>query len=171
MAVNKVVYDGETLIDTSGVTVTSETMVKGVTALNAAGEEIEGTFDPDIYQTKTDETLETESKEVVGAINEVNGKTVDKIRQIDLWYGEKIDVSYYGVDGIAWEDEFSFFNENEDSIKSGAIYHRIPIMAGDNVTFEVDGENQIVKINSTGVSKEYVDNLFANIANGDEVAY
>ena len=45
MAVNKVVYAGETLIDTSGVTVTADNMVKGVTALNSAGEEIEGTID------------------------------------------------------------------------------------------------------------------------------
>ena len=38
MAVNKVVYGGEILIDTSGVTVTKDTLAEGVTALNAAGD-------------------------------------------------------------------------------------------------------------------------------------
>lgn len=250
MGVNKVdLSTGENLIDLTSDTVAPETMVKGVTAHNSAGEQIEGEFDPNIYQTKEDQTLETESKKVVGAINEVNGKTVDKILEIDtyyggaeyieqnpyagitwedttavydedenvikevltyhrapflfdedtmsaeidnwgilrvsakgggdfdkisyidFWYGLKSNITAYGFDGITWGEEFAFYDENDNAFKLGESYHRIPIMAGANITFEVDEENQVVKINSTGVSKEYVDNLFANIANGDEVAY
>ena len=44
MAINKVIYDGETLIDTTGVSVTPETLAEGETALNAAGDEIVGTL-------------------------------------------------------------------------------------------------------------------------------
>ena len=74
MAVNKVTYGGKTLVDLTEDSVTPETMMKGTTAHNSAGEPIDGTFDPDIYQTKTDDSLETESKSVVGAINELNEK-------------------------------------------------------------------------------------------------
>lgn len=42
MGVNKVVYDGDTLIDLTGDTVNEATLVKGATAHNAAGERIVG---------------------------------------------------------------------------------------------------------------------------------
>lgn len=42
MGVNKVEYYGETLIDTTGTTVSEDTLMEGVTAINAAGEEITG---------------------------------------------------------------------------------------------------------------------------------
>lgn len=42
MGVNKVEYYGETLIDTTGTTVSEETLAEGETAINAAGEEITG---------------------------------------------------------------------------------------------------------------------------------
>lgn len=45
MGISKVVYNGETLIDTSTTTVTPETLARGVTAINASGESIEGTLE------------------------------------------------------------------------------------------------------------------------------
>ena len=42
MAVNEVIYNGETLIDLKGDTVTASNMARGVTAHNAAGEVITG---------------------------------------------------------------------------------------------------------------------------------
>lgn len=49
MAYNKVIYGGKTLIDLTGDTVTPDKLIKGFTAHNMAGEEIEGscTFDSD----------------------------------------------------------------------------------------------------------------------------
>ena len=44
MAVNKVVFGGNTLIDLTGVTVTPETLGEGVTSLDASGELIVGTM-------------------------------------------------------------------------------------------------------------------------------
>lgn len=41
--VNKVIYNGTTLIDTSIVTVTADNLLKGYTALNASGALITGT--------------------------------------------------------------------------------------------------------------------------------
>lgn len=53
MAVNKVVYGGEVLIDLTGLTVSPETLAEGVIAINAAGEIIVGTakFAPDHNDT------------------------------------------------------------------------------------------------------------------------
>ena len=42
MAVNKVVLGSETLLDLTGDTVTRDTLLAGLTAHNAAGEQIEG---------------------------------------------------------------------------------------------------------------------------------
>lgn len=44
MAVNKVTYGGETLIDLTGDTVTADTLAEGVTAHDASGAEIVGTM-------------------------------------------------------------------------------------------------------------------------------
>ena len=43
---NKIIYGGRTLIDLTEDTVTPETLIKGTTAHNAAGEKITGTLDP-----------------------------------------------------------------------------------------------------------------------------
>lgn len=55
MAINKVEYGQKTLIDLTSDTVTKETLVKGTSAHNAAGERIEGVFDPAEYLKKTDD--------------------------------------------------------------------------------------------------------------------
>lgn len=55
MAINKVEYGQKTLIDLTSDTVTKETLVKGTSAHNAAGEQIEGVFDPTEYLKKTDD--------------------------------------------------------------------------------------------------------------------
>lgn len=53
MAINKVEYGQKTLIDLTSDTVTKETLVKGTSAHNAAGEQIEGVFDPTEYLKKS----------------------------------------------------------------------------------------------------------------------
>ena len=100
------------------------------------------------YQPKTDENLETESKEVVGAINEVNSKTVDKINVIDEYYGDKY-IGECTEDGITWNETFALLTHSDEELRTGTLYQRIPLVAGENVTFEVDEENQVVKINAT----------------------
>lgn len=46
MAVNQVIYGGETLIDLTGDTVTPETLISGTTAHDASGNQITGTLSP-----------------------------------------------------------------------------------------------------------------------------
>lgn len=59
MAINKVEYGGETLIDLTNDTVSAETLVAGNTAHAANGEKITGTFDPSIYLEKTGDASNT----------------------------------------------------------------------------------------------------------------
>ena len=53
MAINKVEYNGKTLIDLTNDTVTDNTLIAGTTAHAADGERIVGAFDPTIYLEKT----------------------------------------------------------------------------------------------------------------------
>ena len=53
MAINKVEYNGKTLIDLTNDTVTDNTLIAGATAHSANGEQIVGAFDPTIYLEKT----------------------------------------------------------------------------------------------------------------------
>lgn len=62
MAVNKVVYGGNTLIDLSGSTVTPETLLEGETAYNAAGELITGTGSLGAVRYDVAQNLTTEQK-------------------------------------------------------------------------------------------------------------
>ena len=48
MAINKVVYGGETLIDLTGDTVQADKVLSGVTAHDKSGEPITGTCDYDV---------------------------------------------------------------------------------------------------------------------------
>lgn len=110
-----------------------------------------GTLQEPEYQPKHDKNLNTESKDIVGAINEVNGKTVDKIKSIDTYADGVSDLDT--GDGIAWREMFAF-NDGEDlsgkAIAFGNIYHRVPILSGNGIKFTYSDDNQFVKINATG---------------------
>lgn len=110
--------------------------------------------DSSTLQPKTDVGLETNDITIVGAINELNKKvgegvdtsnlaTVDKITAIDTNYDEMETVSDDG-DGISWRNRFCISVEDEEL--EGTVLQKIPLVAGENVTFEVEGN--IVKINS-----------------------
>lgn len=76
--------------------------------------------------------------------------SVDKVERIDTWYSGTEAVSDDG-DGISWEDGFAFLND-EGSIKEGTISQKIPLVAGENVTFSYDEYNNAIAINATGGS-------------------
>lgn len=59
MAVNKVEYGAEVLIDLTGDTVSEKTLIAGTTAHAANGEKITGTFDPSVYLEKTGDASNT----------------------------------------------------------------------------------------------------------------
>lgn len=57
MANNKVIANGETLIDLTEDTVTPSTMIDGIVAHDASGVRIVGTFDPTIFVQKSGDTM------------------------------------------------------------------------------------------------------------------
>ena len=44
MGINKVIYNGQVLIDLTSATVTPETLLEGVVAFNSSGDKIVGTY-------------------------------------------------------------------------------------------------------------------------------
>lgn len=52
--------------------------------------------------------------------------------------------------GVSWTNRFKFQGKDGSPLAYGPITQKIPIAAGDNVEFEIDEENQVVKINATG---------------------
>jgi hypothetical protein len=139
MAVNKVEYGGETLIDLTEDDVTPETLAEGVTAHGANGEKIVG---------------------ILPIVDLNTLPTVDKVKSIDTW-SEGVSELTTDDDGISWRDGFAFNNAPElegDNIAYGDIHHRIPIVAGNGVEFENDGN--VVKINATGGGSENVVSKF-----------
>lgn len=108
------------------------------------------------WQPKSDDTLETASKTVVGGINELNSKSLDKVDVLETWKGldSVYDISEEGTGGIAWSDGATFYDADRNAIARSQIYHRVPIMPGDNVSFTVDRDNKVIKINATGGSGE-----------------
>ena len=84
------------------------------------------------------------------AINEISDKTIDKIDMIALTTYDAQSIST--TNGLAWRDT-SAFTVGEDDYDSIPTMHRVPITAGKNVTFEVDEEHQVVKINHAPYSQ------------------
>lgn len=81
MAINKVEYGGNTLIDLTSDSVTPETLISGVTAHDASGKKINGTFDPDKYLEKTGDASDT-TVTFVQATNRANISSKEKFSVI-----------------------------------------------------------------------------------------
>lgn len=66
MAVNKVIYGGNTLVDLTGDTVTPETLAEGATAHDASGEQISGTMKPIVVDTTLTQAGQAADAKVTG---------------------------------------------------------------------------------------------------------
>lgn len=84
----------------------------------------------------------------------INGQGFSDISYIDTWMDTPYNLDYAGTDGIAWKEEAEIIGTNGDTLWYGHIAHRIPIMAGNGISFEpvaAYGSNpDVVKINATG---------------------
>lgn len=118
---------------------------------------------------KNVDELDFVNKEIVDRLTAVeetaealSEKTIDKIAYIDHWYGptsmsnlqiEDIDDDEDGGGrhGIIWTEDFGLLNNNDNCIVQGNAYHRIPIAAGKNVSFEITEHqrNNLVRINAS----------------------
>ena len=66
MGINKVVVDGNTKFDITGITVAPDKMLKGTTAVNNLGEPIVGTIDTEMWElTLEDGSIVTKEVTVV----------------------------------------------------------------------------------------------------------
>ena len=88
MSINKVIYDGNTLIDLTDDTVDSSTLLSGYTAHNRSGDSITGTFDTGVFVLKAGDTM-TGALTLSGAptsnLHAATKKYVDDAKNI--WYG------------------------------------------------------------------------------------
>lgn len=82
-----------------------------------------------------------------GDIDTSNLATVDKIGTLDAWYGEVSQLNAR-TSGITWDDDCAFLGGDDEELCVASISQRVPIVAGENINFEVDGN--VVKINATG---------------------
>ena len=84
-----------------------------------------------------------------GDIDTSNLATVDKIGEIYTNDGD-VNIDVADDSGISWTNTFGIYDDNGETIKYGALYQDLPIVAGNGIEFEIDEENQKVKINATG---------------------
>lgn len=101
------------------------------------------------YQLQFDNSLLTNDKSIVGAINELKDSGVSGISSIDTYMGKASNISP-NLYGITYKDSFEIFTSK--GTYTGTSYNRLPIVAGDNITFTVDDANKVIRVNSTGGS-------------------
>jgi hypothetical protein len=75
--------------------------------------------------------------------------SVDKI---ELIFESNKHITSADENGISLTKSLDFSDENSVTLTEATIFQNIPIVAGENVTFEVDEENETVKINAVGGS-------------------
>jgi hypothetical protein len=75
------------------------------------------------------------------------GVTLDKIQSIDTWYTETSELEA-DDSGIKWKDDIGIAIDDDEIITRGT--YRVPIIAGDNISFEITDDGYFVKINATG---------------------
>jgi hypothetical protein len=92
MAVNKVVYGGETLIDLTNLTVAANTLDEGVTAVDASGAMITGTG-----STRLDEHINNTNNPHQVTTEQI-GLTAEQIRTITV----STEAPSGGNDGDIW---------------------------------------------------------------------
>ena len=108
-----------------------------------------------IYNAETDNVINVSTTRIQDflssqiSVNEINEKTIDKIKEINLWNGNVGGLSAK-EGGISWQDSYKIAAADN---YTGTGCYMVPIVAGNNVTFEVVNEPyEVVKINATGGS-------------------
>lgn len=95
---------------------------------------------------------DTEISNVQTQLDSVATKTVDKIASADL-DTTLSSLSYHPNVGVTYGAERTLLDGNDETLATYADIQRTPIVAGDNVTFTVDEDTQVVKINAGNSSK------------------
>ena len=115
----------------------------------------------DATLTKTGQAAD--AKVTGDKINALEGKAVDKITRMDFAIGTTIFANVR-ADGIVWANNDAKAEIGQQTIYNiGESSHRIPLVAGDGIAFEVDQGDSVVvaKIDFTKIN-EYIDETFLN---------
>lgn len=119
---------------------TSKTTLRGNPFIPLAGELI--IYDPDDFCSYR----RFKFGDGVTNVDDLLFSDISGITEIDNYANEKGSVEILGVDGIAWQEQYLFYDQQGGVASSGTLHQRIPLDAGDNVEFGIDEESQVVKI-------------------------
>lgn len=113
-------------------------------------------------QLQFDRRLNTTDQTVVGAINELEAESIDKVTQLAL-FGEGVTDVSVNATGIGFiGDSFVSFNGDERPIPATSIY--LPIVAGNGIEFSENDDTNTISIDTvvdsdlSSVSKNPVQN-------------
>lgn len=181
MAVNKVEYGDTVLMDLTGDTVSSDTLLKGATAHNASGEPIEGAVDLDNYYTKDE--VDEKIPDTAGLATEQF--VIQQVSGIDLSpYALKQDIP--STDGFATETYVTeSIKANKPDLAPYALKEDIPSTSGlasekyvddaiDDIDFTPYALKEDIPSTSGLTTKEYVDGEIADVvavATGKTASY
>lgn len=105
MAVNKVIYNGATLVDLTGVTVTADDLAAGVTATGADGKPVVGllqkvTIDAELSTTSTNPVQNKVITEAIANMGGGSGGGGVSTSEVNTWTAEQIfnDVTIGGLE-------------------------------------------------------------------------
>lgn len=141
-------YNIATILNSSDVEIPTSKSVKEYVdnaVVNAGGSKIE------LDATLTKSGQAADAKTVGDAINELNNKSLDRVTSYDFSSGDNEDIDVID-NGIWWKNsEIEIELDGGDQyITSASSANRVPIVAGTGIGFEVDRDNQVVKINNVG---------------------
>lgn len=122
-----------------------------------------GSTEIELDTTLTQEGKAADAKSVGDAINTIENKSIDKVIEFNFTSGNNQTVEFDET-GIYWENsETEILVENQELFTIGQSNHRLPLVAGDGILFEIDTANKVVKV-KTDVAKikEYIEEIFLN---------
>jgi len=145
MGVNKVEYYGETLIDTTGTTVSEDTLMEGETAINAAGEVITGNLKPVKYTAQSPtEAEQAQARKNIDALGtadlpEAINAALAQAKESGEFDGADGDNGEPGSDGVGIQSLKQITASNEDG---GSNVWRATLTNGETSDFTVKNGNK-----------------------------
>ena len=119
MAVNKVGIDGETVLDLTGDTVTSDNLAYGITAHGANGEVIVGTRKFCRIYSTTNPALTASAGAFIWTVPAIDHKFTSKVLGISLYNSEgQMVIANITIDG-SYNIVVSMYDETAATIEAG----------------------------------------------------
>ena len=101
----------------------------------------------DVNNSDFANVLDTFAEEQIKEIDLSNLATVDKISSIDCGTSASTTFNQYGISA---NHDATIYDASKESVADIVFKTTLPIVAGENVTFERDEDKEVIKINATG---------------------